>query len=183
MMNCKSFFLNCFVDQTDPVNVVTIATEPFETPLVVNTNYATASLKDGNKIHSWGRQLFPRKNFLTAERLAIMPSTSRKLVSERLCWQGALIQSMSMDLGGEILNALKDCDILTVNLDAVELLDYSCLVILCAVKRQANEKGKVLILEGLENPAVAPLLERYRNNGSRLCRAYCGQSCLFEAEI
>lgn len=112
-----------------------------------------------------------------------MVSTSRELVSEILYWQGALIQSKSMELGGEILNALKECDTLTVNLDAVESLDYSCLVILCAVKRQANEKGKVLILEGQQNPAVAPLVQRYRNNGSRLCRAYCGQSCLFEAEV
>ena len=104
-------------------------------------------------------------------------------VQGRLYWRGALIQVMSLDLGGELLNALKKCDTLTVNLEGVELLDYSCLVILCAVKRQANEKGKVLVLEGLENPSVAAVVQRYRSNGSRLCRTYCGQSCLFEAEI
>ena len=112
-----------------------------------------------------------------------MPSAARRVVSERLSWSGALIQAMSLDLGGELLNALKECDILTVNLDRVEFLDYSCLVILCAVKRQANEKGKILALDGLENPVVAAVVQRYRSNGSRLCRSYCGQSCLFETDI
>ena len=104
-------------------------------------------------------------------------------VQAKLYWRGALTQTMSLDLGGEILNALKECDILTVNLEGVELLDYSCLVLLCAVKRQANEKGKVLALEGLENPRVAAVVQRYRSNGTRLCRTYCGQSCLFETDI
>lgn len=101
----------------------------------------------------------------------------------KLFWRGALTQSMSLDLGGEILSALRECDTLTVNLDGVERLDFSCLVLLCAVKRQANEKGKVLALEGLENPLVATVVQRYRSNGSRLCRTYCGQRCLFETEI
>ncbi len=113
-----------------------------------------------------------------------MPIAARQVVSEkfseRLYWSGALTQSMSLDLGGELLNALKECGNLTVNFDGVELLDYSCLAILCSVKRLANEKGKILALEGLENPRVATVVQRYRNNGSRLCRAYCGQSCLFE---
>jgi len=100
----------------------------------------------------------------------------------KLCWRGALTQAMSLDLGGEILNALKEYDILTVNLDGVERLDFSCLVLLCAVKRQANEKGKILSLEGLENPLVAAVVQRYRRNGSRFCRTYCGQSCLFETD-
>ena len=104
-------------------------------------------------------------------------------VQAKLYWRGALTRAMSLDLGGEILNALKKSDILTVNLEGVELLDYSCLVLLCAVKRQANEKGKVLTLEGLENPRVAAVVQRYRNNGTRLCRTYCGQSCLFETDI
>ena len=104
-------------------------------------------------------------------------------VQAKLFWRGALTQAMNLDLGGEILNALKECNTLTVNLEGVELLDYSCLVLLCAVKRQANEKGKVLDLEGLENPRVAAVVQRYRSNGSRLCRSYCGQSCLFETEI
>lgn len=104
-------------------------------------------------------------------------------VQAKLYWRGALIQAMSLDLGGELLHAFRECDALTVNLEGVELLDYSCLVLLCAVKRQVNEKGKVLALEGLENPPVAAVVQRYRGNGSRLCRTYCGQSCLFEMEI
>ena len=98
-------------------------------------------------------------------------------------WRGRLTQAMSLDLGGELLNVLRECDTLTVNLDEVELLDYSCLILLCAVKRQANEKGQVLALEGLKNPQVAAMVQHYRSKGSRLCRTYCGQSCLFEAEI
>lgn len=101
----------------------------------------------------------------------------------KLFWQGRLTQTMSLDLGGELINALKECDTLTVNLDGVQLLDFSCLVLLCAVKRQSNEKGKVLLLEGLENPVVAAVVHRYRSNGNRLCRAYCGHSCLFDAEV
>lgn len=109
-----------------------------------------------------------------------MPRVSRQAVSERFHWQGALTQAMSLGLGGELLNALKGCDTLTVNLDGVELLDYSCLVVLCAVKRQASERGKELVLEGLANPQVASLVHCFRNNGNRLCRAYCGDSCLFD---
>lgn len=101
---------------------------------------------------------------------------------EKLYWQGALTQAMSMDLGGELLHALCECDTLIVNLDGVELLDLSTLVLLCAVKRQANEKGKSLLFEGLGNPVVATVVQRYRNNGSRICRAYCGNSCLFETD-
>lgn len=97
----------------------------------------------------------------------------------KLYWRGVLTQAMSLDLGGELLTALKACEALTVNLDGVELLDFSCFVLLCAVKRQANEKGKILALEGLENPRLAEVVQRYCN-GNRLCRAYCGQSCLFE---
>lgn len=104
-------------------------------------------------------------------------------VHVKLYWRGALLQAMCLDLGGEILNALNECDTLTVNLDEVELLDFSCLVLLCAVKRQANEKGKVLALEGLENPQVAAVVQRYRSNGSRLCRTYCGQNCLYETAV
>lgn len=104
-------------------------------------------------------------------------------VQAKLYWRGILIQAMSLDLGGEILNALQECDTLTVNLEGVELLDYSCLVLLCAVKRQASEKGKDLVLEGLENPRITAVVQRYRSNGSRFCRTYCGQGCLFEAEI
>lgn len=110
-----------------------------------------------------------------------MASASKPVVLQRLYWRGTLTQAMSLDLGGELLTALKECDTLTVDLAGVELLDFSCLVLLCAVKRQANEKGKVLILEGLENPPVAAVVQRYHDNGgSRLCRAYCGNSCLFD---
>lgn len=101
-------------------------------------------------------------------------------VQAKLYWRGVLIQAMSLDLGGEILNALQECDTLTVNLEGVELLDISCFVLLCAMKRQANEKGKVLVLEGLENPRITAVVQRYRRNGNRFCRTYCGQSCLFE---
>ena len=104
-------------------------------------------------------------------------------VQAKLYWRGALLQAMSLDLGGEILNALQECDTLTVNLAGVELLDFSCLVLLCAVKRQANDKGKVLAVEGLENPLITVVVQRYRNNGSRLCRTYCGRSCLFEPDM
>ena len=100
--------------------------------------------------------------------------------SEILYGQGALTQAMSMDLAAQVLNAFKACDTLTVNFDGVELLDFSSLVLLCAVKRQAHEKGKVLQLEGLENPLVTRVVHRFRSNGSRLCRAYCGNSCLFD---
>ena len=103
-------------------------------------------------------------------------------VSAQLYWQGGLTQAMSMDLGGELLQTLSECDSLTVNLAGVEFLDFSCLVLLCAVKRQANEKGKALALEGLENSVVAAVVQQYRSNGSRLCRSYCGNSCLFEAD-
>ena len=104
-------------------------------------------------------------------------------VQAKLSWRGVLTQEMSLTLGGELLNILKECDTLTVNLDEVERLDYSCLVLLCAVKRQANEKGQLLTLEGLENPLVTAVLQSYRSNGSRFCRTYCGNSCLFETEI
>jgi len=97
-----------------------------------------------------------------------------------LCWQGDLTQAMSMELGGQVLHALKDCDTLTVNLANVTSLDISCLVLLCAVKRQANEKGKVLQLEGLTNSSLDAVLERFRSNGNRICRTYCGNSCLFD---
>lgn len=100
-------------------------------------------------------------------------------VQTKLYWRGTLTQAMCMDLGGEILNALKECDTLIVSLDGVELLDFSCFVLLCAVKRQANEKEKVLTLEGRENPLVAPLIQRF-SNCNRLCRTYCGDSCLFD---
>lgn len=101
-------------------------------------------------------------------------------VHGNLYWQGSLTQSMTMELGGQMLNALKDCDALTVNLDGVEFLDFSCLVLLCSVKRQASEKGKELSLTGVENPVVVPVIKRFRINGNRLCRTYCGNSCLFE---
>jgi ABC-type transporter Mla MlaB component len=94
-----------------------------------------------------------------------------------------LTSALSLDLGGELLKALKEYDTLIVNFDGVKLLDYSCLAILCAVKRQANENGQVLTLEGLENPLIAAVVQRYRSNGSRLCRTYCRQSCLFETDI
>ena len=107
-------------------------------------------------------------------------SPDREVVAEKIYWRGTLHQSLSLDLGGEILQALKKCDTLTVNLEEVEFLDYACLVLLCAVKRQATEKGKDIRLEGKEDGAVAPLIRRYRVNGSRLCRAYCGNTCLFD---
>ena len=103
-----------------------------------------------------------------------------EVVAEKIYWRGTLHQSLSLDLGGELLQALKKCDRLTVNLEEVEFLDYACLVLLCAVKRQASEKGKILLLEGIENPAVAPLVQNFRSNGNRLCRAYCGNTCLFD---
>lgn len=103
-------------------------------------------------------------------------------VSVRLQWRGALVQAMGMDLGGELLNALRGCDNLTLCLNEVELLDPACLVIFCVVKRQANEKQKVFSLEGIDKPAIAAVIQRYRKNGSRMCRSYCGQSCLFEAD-
>lgn len=101
------------------------------------------------------------------------------VVPEKLYWQGTLTQAMCLEMGGEVLNALKDCDALAVNLDGVKLLDFSCLVLLCTMKRHANEKGKVLTLEGLDNPVVAAVVQRFRS-GSRLCRTYCGKSCLFD---
>lgn len=110
----------------------------------------------------------------------MMTNFDREVVAERIYWRGTLTRSVSMALGGELLEALKRNDTLTVNLDGVEFLDYSCLVLLCAVKRQASEKGKDVSLEGLSNRVVAPLVQRYRINGNRLCRAYCGQSCLFD---
>jgi ABC-type transporter Mla MlaB component len=123
---------------------------------------------------------WPAKNFLSAERVTMMPSASKQSVAERVYWSGALTQGMSLGLGGDLLEALKACHILTVNLDGVELLDVSCLVILCVVKRQSNEKGKVLLLEGLENPAVVPVIHTYHSNVNRLCWTYCGGSCLFD---
>lgn len=100
--------------------------------------------------------------------------------ADKIFWRGSLAKTESMTLGGELLSALSRCDTLTVNLDGVKFLDYSCLVLLCAVKRQATEKGKEIRLEGTRNRAVAPLIQRYPVNGSRLCRAYCGNSCLFD---
>lgn len=104
-------------------------------------------------------------------------------VSLRLQWRGALLQSMGMDLGGELLNALKKCDVLTLSLDEVELLDPACLVIFCVVKRQANESRKIFALEGRDSPAIASVIRRYCKDGRRMCRSYCGQSCLFEADV
>lgn len=110
----------------------------------------------------------------------MMSIPAQAVVLEKVYWQGAITQAMSMDLGGKLLCALKECDTLIVNLDGVESLDYSCLVLLCAVKRHANEKEKGLYLEGVENPVVAPLVQHFRNNGNRLCRTYCGNRCLFD---
>lgn len=109
-----------------------------------------------------------------------MTIPDRKIVQEKIFWRGILTQSMCLDLGGELLNALNESDTLAVNFDHVELIDFSCLVLLCSVKRQANEKGKNLVLDGVESPAVATVIQRFRSNGNRLCRAYCGNSCLFE---
>lgn len=117
---------------------------------------------------------------LSREYEPVQANSNRGVAVERVCWRGILTQAMSLTLGGELLNLLKGCDTLIVNLDAVEVLDYSCLVLLCAVKRQASEKGKEILLEGRENPAVAQLLRRFQVNGNRLCRAYCGNSCLFD---
>jgi ABC-type transporter Mla MlaB component len=110
----------------------------------------------------------------------MMPTASKQSVTEKVYWNGALTQGMSLGLGGDLLKTLKSCETLTVNLDGVKLLDASCLVILCAVKRQANEKGKVLLLEGMLNPAVLPVIHYFRSNGNRLCRSYCGDRCLFD---
>ena len=104
----------------------------------------------------------------------------REVVAERIYWRGALQQALSLNLGGELLQRLRTCDTLTVNLDGVEFLDYACLVLLCAVKREASEKGKKICLEGTGNRAVSPLIQRFSVNGSRLCRAYCGNTCLFD---
>ena len=111
----------------------------------------------------------------------MMSIPDREAVHERIYWRGILTQTMCIDLGGGVLNAFKECDTLTVNLGGVQLLDFSSLVLLCALKRQTNEVGKALLLEGLENPVVAAVVHRYRSNGRRLCRVYCGQSCLFES--
>ena len=110
----------------------------------------------------------------------MMPTASKQNVAEKVYWNGALTQGMSLGLGGDLLKELKACQTLTVNLDGVEFLDASCLVILCAVKRQANEKGKVLLLEGLGNPAVVPVIQHFHSKNSRLCRSYCGDRCLFD---
>lgn len=110
----------------------------------------------------------------------MMPTASRQSVAEKVYWDGVLTQGMSLKLGGDLLKAMNACQTLTVNLDGVELLDASCLVILCAVKRQANEKGKVLLLEGVGNPVVVPMIQHFRSNGNRLCRTYCGDRCLFD---
>lgn len=110
----------------------------------------------------------------------LMANPEREVNVERIYWRGSLTQSASMALGRELLEALKRSDSLTVNLEKVEFLDYACLVLLCAVKRQASEKGQDVCLEGLSNRVVAPLVQRYRVNGNRLCRAYCGNTCLFD---
>ena len=107
-------------------------------------------------------------------------SCCRDSAPVKLYWRGSLTQAMSMNLGGEVLTVLKTCDALTVNLDGVECLDFSSLVLLCSVKRQANVMGKVLQLEGVENSVIAAVVQAYRSNGSRLCRTYCGNSCLFD---
>lgn len=111
-----------------------------------------------------------------------MPSTSRQVVSERLYLDGVLTQAMSLELGGELLIALRGCGELTLNLEEVASLDVSCLILLCAIKRQANNKGKIFLLEGLDNPAVDVVARNYRSKGNRLCRTYCGNTCLFENE-
>lgn len=103
-----------------------------------------------------------------------------EVVPQRISWNGILTQAMCIDLGREVLNALNKCDTLAINLDGVESLDHSCLVLLCTVKRQANEKAKKLILEGTDNPVVAALIQRFHSNNLRLCRTYCGHSCLFD---
>lgn len=113
-------------------------------------------------------------------RSEVVSSVPLEVPVDKIFWRGSLAKTESMALGGELLSALSRCDALTVNLDGVKFLDYSCLVLLCAVKRQASEKGKEIRLEGTGNRAVAPLIQHYPVNGSRLCRAYCGNSCLFD---
>lgn len=98
-----------------------------------------------------------------------------------LYWRGNLTKAMGMDLGGELLQSLGECQSLILNLEKVEFLDFSCLVLLCAVKRQAAGKGKEMSLQGTENPAVATVIQRFHgNNAHNLCRVYCGNSCLFD---
>lgn len=111
-----------------------------------------------------------------------MRSTCGEVVQKELFWQGDITASMSLNLGGLLLTALNDCDELTVNFEEVDFLDFSCLALLCAVKRQANEKGKGLQLEGLEHPPVAAVVQRLQRRGNRLCRTYCGNNCLFDPE-
>jgi DNA-binding response OmpR family regulator len=113
-------------------------------------------------------------------RPEVVSPVTQEVPADKIFWRGSLAKTESMALGGELLSALSRCDTLTVNLDGVKFLDYSCLVLLCAVKRQASEKGKEIRLEGTGNRAVAPLIQGYPVNGSRLCRAYCGNSCLFD---
>lgn len=112
----------------------------------------------------------------------IMQNVLNEAVTQKIYWHGVLLQALGMERGGELLHALKECDTLIVNLDGVELFDPAFFVILCAVKRQANQRGKVLALEGLQNPVVAAAGKRYRSSGgNRLCRTYCGNSCLLDA--
>jgi len=110
----------------------------------------------------------------------MMQTGAEKTVSERICWSGILSHSMSMDKGRELINTLKKCETLTVNLDGVKIFDASYLVILCSAKRKADETGKFLRVEGLDSPAVAPMLQRFRGSGNNLCRTYCGHNCLFD---
>lgn len=110
-----------------------------------------------------------------------MQNMLSEAVTQKIYWHGVLMQALSMERGGELFHALKNCDALIVNLDGVEHLDPAFFVMLCAIKRQANQKGKIFSLEGLENPVVAAAGESFhRTSGNRLCRTYCGNSCLLD---
>lgn len=96
-----------------------------------------------------------------------------------LIWRGALSREKTGALRGELLAALKHADHLTIRLVAVESFDISCLLLLCAAKRQAAARGQFLVLEGTESAAVMATVRRYGYGEQRFCLAQCDGVCLW----
>lgn len=96
-----------------------------------------------------------------------------------LVWRGILSRERIVALRRELLAALKQADRLTIRLVAVESFDISCLLLLCAAKRQAAARGQFLVLEGTESAAVMTTVRRYGYGEHRFCLAQCAGVCFW----
>lgn len=62
--------------------------------------------------------------------------------SPALVIDGTADISLAAELRNEIINLMAESDTLTVDMDAVDHLDVSCVQLLCSANRSFEEKGK-----------------------------------------